>query len=67
MTTGIDFDNGEDTEVLCSTEDNSVEFVLSQPKEYEPGIVFHYHDGAPQLVSAAVQKKYGEPISEFAR
>lgn len=66
MTTGIDFDNGEDTQTLYQTEDNSVEFVLSRPKEYEPGIVFHYHDGAPHLVSAAVQKKSGMSFSEFA-
>jgi len=66
MTTGIDFDNSSDTKTLYETENSSVEFVLSRDKEYEPGIVFRYHDGAPQLVSAAVQKKYGAPFSEFA-
>lgn len=66
MTTGIDFSNDEDTQTLYETEGNSVEFVLSQPREYNPGIVFHYHDGAPQLVSAAVQKRFGKPFSEFA-
>ena len=66
MTTGIDFDNGSDTKTLYETTGSSVEFVLSRDKDYEPGIVFHYHDGAPQLVSAAVQKRYGKPFSEFA-
>lgn len=66
MTTGIDFDNGSDTEALYHTEGNSVKFVLSQPQKYDPGMVFHYHDGAPQLVSAAVQKRYGKSFSEFA-
>jgi len=67
MTTGIDFDNDSDTQTLYETTRPSVEFVLSREKDYEPGIVFHYHDGAPQLVSAAVQMRYGEPFSEFAR
>ncbi len=66
MTTGLDFDNGDDTQTLYQTENSSVEFVLSREREYDPGIVFHYHDGAPQLVSAAIQKKYGKPFSEFA-
>ncbi len=66
MTTGIDFNNDRDTKTLYETESSSVEFVLARDKEYEPGIVFHYHDGAPQLVSAAVQKKYGASFSEFA-
>lgn len=67
MTTGIDFDNSSNTQTLYETEDNSVEFVLSREQKYEPGVVFHYHDGAPQLVSAAVQKRFGKSFSEFAR
>jgi CubicO group peptidase (beta-lactamase class C family) len=43
-----------------------VEFILSLPKNYPPGIVFHYNDGAPQLISAAIQQKYGKPLSAFA-
>lgn len=66
MTTGIDFDNGSNTQTLYQTERSSVEYVLSLDKVYEPGVVFHYHDGAPQLVSAAVQKRYGASFSEFA-
>ncbi len=66
MTTGIDFDNSTDTQTLYETTKSSVEFVLSREQEYVPGMVFHYHDGAPQLVAAAVQKRYGAPFSEFA-
>ena len=65
MTTGIDFENGEHTEELYAREGNTVDFVLSRPQKYSPGVVFHYHDGAPQLVSAAIQKKAGMPFSEF--
>ena len=66
MTTGIDFDNGTDTKTMYETEMNTVEFILSLPQEYEPGVVFHYHDGSPQLVSAAVQYQYGQSFSQFA-
>jgi len=66
MTTGIDFNNSEDTRILYQTKASSVEFVLSLPENYKPGVVFHYHDGAPHLVSAAIQKRYGKPFSEFA-
>lgn len=66
MSTGIDFDNGSHTQVLYHTDGSSVEYVLSQNQKYAPGQVFHYHDGAPQLVSAAVQKQFGKPFSEFA-
>jgi CubicO group peptidase (beta-lactamase class C family) len=67
MTTGIDFENSRDTKTLYETESSSVEFVLSRDKKYEPGVVFHYHDGAPQLVSAAIQKRFGAQFSEFAK
>lgn len=67
MTTGIDFDNSSNTQDLYETKGSSVELVLGLPQKYEPGLVFNYHDGAPQLVSAAVQKRYGKPFSEFAR
>lgn len=66
MTTGIAFDNDEDTQVMYATDENSVTFVLNKEQEYAPGTVFRYHDGAPQLVSAAVQKKAGMPFSAYA-
>jgi CubicO group peptidase (beta-lactamase class C family) len=67
MTTGIDFNNDEDTQTLYQSDGNSAEFVLSRPKAYEPGIVFHYHDGSPHLVAGAIQKRSGMTLSEFAR
>jgi CubicO group peptidase (beta-lactamase class C family) len=66
MKSGINFINGEHTEVLYSTEESSVNYVLSIPSNYEPGVVFQYNDGTPHLVSAAIQEKYGRPLSAFA-
>jgi CubicO group peptidase (beta-lactamase class C family) len=65
MKTGLDFINSKNTlEMYIS--DNSVNAVLSQDKLYEPGIVFNYNDGAPQLVSAAIQQRTGVSLSSYA-
>lgn len=45
---------------------NTVEFALSAPRLYTPGITFYYTDVNPQLVSYAIQKRYGRSLEEFA-
>jgi len=67
MKTGLVFNNDEHTLELYKTDKSSVEFVLSLDKLYEPGLVFHYNDGAPQLVSAAIQKRAGKSLKDYAR
>ncbi len=66
MRTGIDFDNGSNTVDLYLDEGNSVEYVLGLEKLYPAGTVFHYHDGAPQLVSAAIEQRSGMTLENFA-
>ena len=66
MQAGIDFENDDNTEPLYHVEGSSVDYILSLPKNYEPGIVFHYNDGAPHLVSAAIQQRSGKSLSAFA-
>ena len=66
MKTGINFVDGDHTQILCQTDKSSVDFILSLSKNYEPGVVYHYNDGAPHLISAAIQKRYGKPLSVFA-
>lgn len=46
--------------------DNSVEYSLSSPWAYSPGSRFYYSDANPQLISYAIQKRYGKSMSEFA-
>jgi CubicO group peptidase (beta-lactamase class C family) len=65
MRTGIDFNDDKHTLDLYQGAGNSIDYVLSLPKKYPAGVVFHYHDGSPQLVSAAVQKRYGKSLSSF--
>jgi CubicO group peptidase (beta-lactamase class C family) len=66
MRAGIDFNDGDHTIDLYQTSGSSVEFVLSRPKNFPSGTVFHYNDGAPQFVSEAIQKRSGKTLSEFA-
>ena len=66
MRTGIDFDNDENTLDLYQTGGSSADYVLGLPKDYPAGIVFHYNDGAPHLISAAIQRRAGKTLAEFA-
>ncbi len=66
MQTGLEFDDSDHTLELYRSSGSSVEYVLSKRRIYEPGVVFHYNDGAPHLVSAAIQKLHGRPMDEFA-
>lgn len=66
MTAGIAFVNSEHTGAMYLS-DNSVEYVLSLPMEYSPGTSYNYNDGVPQLISYAIEQRYGRPLSEFAR
>jgi CubicO group peptidase (beta-lactamase class C family) len=45
---------------------NTIEFALSTPWLYVPETTFFYTDVNPQLVSYAIQKRFGKPLSEFA-
>jgi CubicO group peptidase (beta-lactamase class C family) len=67
MQTGLAFNNDVNTLQLYQTTDNSARFVLSFPKLHEPGTVMNYNDGAPQLVSKALEVRTGKTESEYAR
>jgi CubicO group peptidase (beta-lactamase class C family) len=66
MKVGLEFENESHTLELYREKKSTVDFVLSQYKLYEPGQVFHYNDGAPQLVSAAIQKRSGFSLGDYA-
>jgi CubicO group peptidase (beta-lactamase class C family) len=66
MRTGIDFDDDENTLELYQEEGSSLDYILSLPMKYEPGVVFHYNDGNPHLVSAAIGKRSGMSLADFA-
>ncbi|HUX94187.1 MAG TPA: serine hydrolase [Bacteroidales bacterium] len=66
MRTGLVRDNKDDGYDFFMTK-NTVEFALSSQMRYPQGTTFYYTDVNPQLVSFAIQKKYGKPLSEFAK
>ncbi len=66
MQTGLEFDNGIHTRELYATETNSAQYVLSQARMYPSGTLMNYNDGAPQLVSKAIEKKTGKTLSDYA-
>jgi CubicO group peptidase (beta-lactamase class C family) len=65
MTTGIGFENSEHT-ALMYLSDRSVDFVLSLPRVYVPGTSYNYNDGNHQLISYAIQYRYGNSLAGFA-
>jgi CubicO group peptidase (beta-lactamase class C family) len=67
MQTGVEFNNVKNTLQLYQTKKNSAVFVLSFPSIYEPGTVMNYNDGAPQLVSKAIEYKTGMILADYAR
>ena len=66
MRTGLEFNNDTYTLGLYQSTGSSVEFVLSKDVLYQPGQVFHYNDGSPHLVSAAIGKKAGTSMGAYA-
>lgn len=66
MQTGLEFNNDENTLQLYQNESNSTEFVLSFPYRDPPGTTMNYNDGAPHLISKALEVKTGKTLSEYA-
>jgi len=66
MRTGIAFNDDAHTVDLYRASGNSVDYVLGLEKNYPSGIVFHYNDGAPHLISGAIQQRYGQSLASFA-
>jgi CubicO group peptidase (beta-lactamase class C family) len=67
MQTGFDFDNDVHTATLFNYDGDTVGYVLDRAFVFDPGQGFYYNDGAPQLVSAIVQRASGVSQEKFAR
>jgi CubicO group peptidase (beta-lactamase class C family) len=65
MQTGLEFDNDDQTQELYEAKGSSVQYVLAQKRLYESGTIMNYNDGAPQLVSKAIERKVGKPLSDY--
>jgi CubicO group peptidase (beta-lactamase class C family) len=67
MEAGLEFDNSKNTLQLYQTDRNSIRWILAFNQKHSPGTFMNYNDGAPHLVSKAIQVKALKPLSEFSK
>ena len=63
----VPYDNPENSEIGMIRSPNPVEYVLSQPMEFTPGISWKYNGGTTQLLAAIIEKTTGKKIDDFAK
>ena len=65
MRTGLQY-NDEEHGYKFRFSENVIDYILSSPLNGPPDARFFYSDDNPTLVSYAIQRKYGKPMSDFA-
>ncbi|MEW6194918.1 MAG: serine hydrolase [Bacteroidota bacterium] len=65
MKTGLQF-NDEEHHYKFRFSGNIIDYILSSPMNGAPGNKYFYCDDNPTLISYAIQRKYGKPLSEFS-
>ena len=63
----VPYDNPENSEIRMIRSPNPIEYVLSQPMEFPPGISWKYNGGTTQLLAAIIEKTTGKKIDDFAK
>lgn len=67
MKSGINYDNGFESDVLRNRKVNSIaNYVLGKKLKWQPGTHFQYNDGAPLLLSCIMQNATGMTLAEYA-
>jgi len=67
MQAGIGFDETSDVSSLMQNEpDNVIDFILSKPLLFTPGLEFSYNSGETHLITASIQNSVGQPLEEWA-
>lgn len=68
MRSGIDYDNGTDTDILRQHKtESSLDYILRMVLNSKPGTKFKYKDSDPQILSSVIQKATGKPLDEFGK
>jgi len=67
MRTGMGRDYKEDDVYNFFFTESTIDYALSSKLMYSPGTTFNYIDVNPQLVSYAIQRKFGKSLNEFAK
>lgn len=66
MQAGLEFDNDKHTLQLYQGKNNSIQWILSKDLIHAPGTFMNYNDGAPHLVSKAIETLTMQPTASFA-
>jgi CubicO group peptidase (beta-lactamase class C family) len=67
MTSGLDWENSEDTgELMIEEPADSIAFTLGQPLAFKPGTKFHYSDANPHIMAAVLQEATGMALEDYA-
>jgi CubicO group peptidase (beta-lactamase class C family) len=62
----VPYDDPRNSEVLMIKSPNPVQYVLSQPMDTIPGVVWKYNGGTTQLLAAIIEKTTGKKVDSFA-
>lgn len=63
----VPYDDPANSEVLMIRSSDPVEYVLSQPMDTVPGVVWKYNGGTTQLLAAIINKVSGQDVDDFAK
>jgi len=66
MTTGLDWDEGQDTFNEWYASEDHVKFVLDKPMIHAPGLVWNYNTGAAHLLTAILERTTNMSTLDFA-
>jgi CubicO group peptidase (beta-lactamase class C family) len=62
----VPYDNPLNSEIRMSSSPDPVQYVLSQPMDTVPGVVWKYNGGTTQLLAAIIEKTTGKKVDSFA-
>lgn len=63
----VPYDDPENSEVAMGSSTDPIGYVLSQPMDTIPGVVWKYNGGTTQLLAAIIKKVSGQEVDEFAK
>jgi CubicO group peptidase (beta-lactamase class C family) len=63
----IPYTDPRNDEIVMTRSSDPVGYVLSRRRIAEPGTVWKYNGGLPQVLATIVQRRTGEPLRDYAR
>jgi CubicO group peptidase (beta-lactamase class C family) len=63
----IPYTDPRNDEIVMTRSKDPITYVLTRPMVAEPGAVWKYNGGLPQVLATIVQRSTGEPLRDYAR